>query len=68
MVEVKASSEAEDKDVLAKAKEGINWCHHASTIDPDKKRWEYRLITDNNIAVGNTFNYTIGTAKIISED
>ncbi len=68
MVEVKASSEVENKDVLAKAKEGINWCHHASTIDPDKKRWEYRLITDNNIAVGNTFNYTIGTAKIILED
>ena len=68
MIEVKASSEAEDKDVLAKAKEGINWCHHASMIDPDKKKWEYRLITDNNIAVGNTFNYTIGTAKIISED
>ena len=68
MIEVKASSEAEDKDVLAKAKEGINWCHHASTIDPDKKKWEYRLITDNNIAVGNTFNYTIGTAKIILED
>ena len=68
MVEVKAASEAEDKDVLAKAKEGMNWCHHASIIDPDKKQWRYRLITDSNIAVGNTFNYTIGTAKTISED
>lgn len=68
MVEVKASNEAENKDVIAKAKEGLKWCRYASAVDPDHKKWEYRLITDNNIAVGNTCKYTLGTAKIIEED
>ena len=68
MVEVKASNEAENKDVIAKAKEGLKWCRYASAVDPDHKKWEYRLITDNNIEVGNTCKYTLGTAKIIEED
>lgn len=68
MVEVKASNETEDSDVIGKAKEGIKWCRYASTADPDKKKWEYRLITDSNIKLGNTCRYTLGTAKEIVEE
>ena len=67
MVEVKASNEATDDDVLAKAREGIKWCRFASAADPDKKPWEYRLITDDNIHPGNTCKYTLGTALVIQE-
>ncbi len=68
MVEVKASNEAQDKDVLAKAREGIKWCHYASIADTDKKPWQYHLITDDIISVGNTFKYTIGMSKVITEE
>lgn len=68
MVEVKASNEVGSDEVIAKAKEGIKWCRFASTADPDKKQWEYRLITDDNICLGNSCKYTLGTARKISED
>lgn len=68
MVEVKASKDADSDEVIAKAKEGIKWCHFASTADPDKKHWLYRLITDDNIHPGNSCKYTLGTARKISED
>ena len=68
MVEVKAANEVTDADVLAKAREGIRWCHFASTADPDGKSWEYRLITDDNIHPGNTCRYTLGTAVEITEE
>lgn len=68
MVEVKAANEVTAADVVAKAREGIKWCHFASTADPDKKKWEYRLISDNNIHVGNTCKYTLGTAHKIAEE
>ena len=68
MVEVKASNEAQDRDVLAKAREGIKWCHYASVADSDKKPWQYHLVTDDTISVGNTFKYTIGMSKVITEE
>ena len=68
MVEVKASKDADSDEVIAKAKEGIKWCRFASTADPDKKHWSYRLITDDNIHPGNSYKYTLGTARKISED
>ena len=68
MVEVKASNEVQDKDVLAKAREGIKWCHYASIADTDKKPWQYHLITDDIISLGNTFKYTIGMSKVITEE
>lgn len=68
MVEVKAANEVTDADVLAKAREGIRWCHFASTADPDGKPWGYRLITDDNIHPGNTCRYTLGTAVEITEE
>lgn len=68
MVEVKASNEVESTEVQAKAREGIKWCKYASTADPDHKTWEYRLITDDNIHLGNSCKYTLGTARKISEE
>lgn len=68
MVEVKASNEVGSDEVIAKAREGIKWCRFASTADPDKKQWEYRLITDDNIHLGNSCKYTLGTARKISGD
>jgi len=67
MVEVKATNEVTADDVVAKAHEGIKWCQYASMADPDGKRWEYRLITDKNILLGNTCKYTLGTALTIQE-
>ena len=67
MVEVKASNEVTADDVVAKAREGIKWCHFASTADPDHKVWEYRLISDDNIKLGNTCKYTLGTAHKVEE-
>lgn len=68
MVEVKAANEVKNEEVVAKAHEGIKWCKFASTADPDGKSWEYRLITDDNIHLGNTYRYTLGTAHTISEE
>ena len=68
MVEVTAANEVTAVDVVAKAREGIKWCRFASMADPDKKKWEYRLISDNNIRVGNTCRYTLGTAHKIAEE
>lgn len=67
MVEVKASNEVTACDVVAKAREGIKWCYFASTADPDHKVWEYRLISDDNIKLGNTCKYTLGTAHKVEE-
>lgn len=33
-----------------------------------QKQWEYRLIADDNIHLGNSCKYTLGTARKISED
>ena len=68
MVEVKASNELDSAEVIAKAREGIKWCRFASDADPDKKKWEYRLIADDNIIEGNTCRYTLGTAHQIPEE
>lgn len=67
MVEVKASNEVTSDDVVKKAREGIKWCRFASTADLDHKMWEYRLISDDNIKLGNTCKYTLGTAHEIRE-
>lgn len=68
MVEVKASDEAGNPDVLAKAREGIKWCRFASTADPDHKPWHYRLIIDDHIQTDNSCKYTLGTAMKIAEE
>ena len=68
MVEVKAANEVNQEDVVSKAREGIKWCEFASTADPDNKKWEYKLISDDNIKLGNTCKYTLGTAHKVSEE
>lgn len=67
MVEVKSIKDAGTAEVIAKAKEGIKWCKYATAADSDKKIWHYRLITEDNIAEGNSCKYTLGTAKSIEE-
>ena len=67
MVEVKSIKDAGTAEVLAKAKEGIKWCKYATDADSDMKEWHYRLITEDNIAEGNSCKYTLGTAKNIEE-
>ena len=67
MVEVKAQNEVSSDEVVSKAREGIKWCRFASTADPDNKKWEYKLISDDNIHLSNTCKYTLGTAHAVKE-
>ena len=67
MVEVKAANEVNQEEVVSKAREGIKWCRFASMADPDNKKWEYKLISDDNIHPGNTCKYTLGTAHAVKE-
>lgn len=64
MIEVKAKNEVNNPDVVGKAKEGIKWCKYASIVDFDKKPWEYKLITDEVISVGNTLKYILGLSEV----
>jgi type III restriction-modification enzyme helicase subunit len=68
MVEVKALNEIDNEEVISKAREGIRWCTFATVADPDHKTWEYRLISDDNIHLGNTCKYTLGIAHPIKEE
>ena len=68
MVEVKAKNEVKNLDVVGKAKEGIKWCKYASIVDFDKKPWEYKLITDEVISVGNTLKYILGLSEVIDTE
>ena len=65
MVEVKALNEVTSEEVVSKAREGIKWCQFATRVDPDHKKWEYKLISDDNIQLGNTCRYTLGTAHAV---
>lgn len=67
MVEVKAANEVMQEEVVSKAREGIKWCEFASIADPDHKKWEYKLISDDNIHLGNTCKYILGTAHKVLE-
>ena len=68
MVEVKALNEVTSEEVVSKAREGIKWCQFATTADPDHKKWEYKLISDDNVHIGNTCKYTLGTAHAVKEE
>ena len=68
MVEVKAANEVTAEEVVQKAREGIKWCRFASDADPDCKKWTYKLISDDNIHLGNTCKYTLGTAHAVKEE
>lgn len=68
LVEVKALNEVTSDEVVSKAREGIKWCQFATTADPDHKKWEYKLISDDNIQLGNTCRYILGTAHAVKEE
>lgn len=65
LIEVKASNRTSDKEVVEKAQVAIQWCKYATEVDQDNKPWKFRLISGEDIIVGNTFKYTVGKAVII---
>lgn len=67
MIEVKASNDIKDPDVMLKKHEGEEWCKYASITDADGKKWHYRLIAGDNIMTGNTLKYTLSLSSDIVE-
>lgn len=67
MVEIKAANEVQNPEVIAKAQEAKKWCKYASEIDPDEKTWNYCLVKDSNIQIGNTCKFILGLAEPIEE-
>ena len=68
MIEVKASNQTEQEDVLEKARAGMKWCECATQVDADHKKWIYRMIPGDKIAIGNTFKYVAGMAVQIETE
>ncbi|MEE0557109.1 MAG: DEAD/DEAH box helicase family protein [Blautia wexlerae] len=62
MVEVKAANQANNEDVQEKARAGVKWCECASKVDADGKEWKYRLVSGEDIIIGNTLKYILGLA------
>ena len=63
MIEVKGSNQTSDSEVLEKANAAIRWCECATKVDIDNKLWEFKLIADKNIVIGNSIEYTIGMSE-----
>lgn len=68
MVEVVPEKEIVSADTISKAKEAVSWCMYATTADPDKKRWKYCLLSEKNIAAGNTCRYILSTAQPVVKE
>lgn len=68
MIEVKAANQTDQEDVIEKARAGIKWCECATQVDADHKKWEYRMIPGEKIAIGNTFKYVAGMAVQINSE
>lgn len=62
MVEVKAANQVNNEDVQEKARAGVKWCECASKVDADDKKWKYRLVSGEDIIIGNTLKYIFGLA------
>lgn len=62
MVEVKATNQVNNEDVQEKARAGVKWCECASKVDADGKEWKYRLVSGEDIIIGNTLKYILGLA------
>lgn len=62
MVEVKAANQVNNEDVQEKARAGVKWCECASKVDADGKEWKYRLVSGEDIIIGNTLKYILGLA------
>ena len=60
MVEVKAANQVNNEDVQEKARAGVKWCECASKVDADGKEWKYRLVSGEDIIIGNTLKYILG--------
>jgi type III restriction enzyme len=67
MIEVKMRKDIKNDEVKLKKREGEIWCRFASIVDADRKRWHYRLIADEHVAIGNSLQYTLGFAESIPE-
>ena len=67
MVEVKAKTDVRNEDVLLKKREGEIWCKYASIVDADNKSWNYRLIADEHIIIGNRLTSILGFAEDITK-
>ena len=63
MIEVKGRDRLSNEDVLAKAVAALKWCQCATEVDPDSKKWIYRLIPGDQIVIGNSFKYIVSTAE-----
>lgn len=62
MVEVKAANQVNNEEVQEKARAGVKWCECASKVDTDDKKWKYRLVSGEDIIIGNTLKYILGLA------
>lgn len=62
MVEVKVANQVNNEDVQEKARAGVKWCECASKVDADGKEWKYRLVSGEDIIIGNTLKYILGLA------
>ena len=62
MVEVKAANQVNNEDVQEKARAGVKWCECASKVDADGKEWKYRLVSGEDIIIGNTLKSILGLA------
>lgn len=62
MVEVKAANQVNNEEVQEKARAGVKWCECASKVDADDKKWKYRLVSGEDIIIGNTLKYILGLA------
>lgn len=62
MVEVKEANQVNNEDVQEKARAGVKWCECASKVDADGKEWKYRLVSGEDIIIGNTLKYILGLA------
>ena len=62
MVEVKAANQVNNEEVQEKARAGVKWCECASKVDADDKKWKYRLVSGEDVIIGNTLKYILGLA------
>lgn len=65
MVEVKAASELDNADVLAKKSAAEQYCRFASdyTTKNEGKPWHYLLLPHNKISKTNSFDYFVAVGK-----
>lgn len=68
MVEVKAANQVNNEEVQEKARAGVKWCEYASQVDANGKTWKYKLISGDDIQIGNTLKYILGLAAEVKPE